>query len=289
MDFRGFRLWYRSVGRQESGLPLLCLHGGPGIPHDYLEPLEGLASTGRCVVFYDQLGCGNSDRPSDPSFWTVETFVDEVRTVRAMLGLERLHVFGHSVGGALALEYALTEPEGLAGLVLASSFASMSQFLEEQLDLVDKLEPGARQRVLELTEAGRMDDPEYGRIVDRLFNEHMTRTHPWPDFLSRAFEKMGADVYRRMWGTAGQFRCDGILRDWDVRERLPGVTVPTLITHGRYDYAVPRLGETLHEGIPDSRLVVFDDSAHLSFIDETEAYLRTVSEFLDEVEAGATG
>ncbi len=73
MDFRGFRLWYRSVGRQESGLPLLCLHGGPGIPHDYLEPLEGLASTGRCVVFYDQLGCGNSDRPSDPSFWTVSS------------------------------------------------------------------------------------------------------------------------------------------------------------------------------------------------------------------------
>jgi pimeloyl-ACP methyl ester carboxylesterase len=71
----GGRIWYRCVGR--DGIPLLVLHGGPGAGHDYLEPLEALAAD-RMVVFYDQLGCGKSDRPDDPSLWRMERFVAEV-------------------------------------------------------------------------------------------------------------------------------------------------------------------------------------------------------------------
>src|SRR5687767_12296523 len=69
IPFRGFKTWYRVVGeREEPGkFPLICLHGGPGIPSDYIEPMRDLAATGRRVIFYDQLGCGNSDRPHQPS------------------------------------------------------------------------------------------------------------------------------------------------------------------------------------------------------------------------------
>ena len=82
---------------------------------------DAWAGQGRRVVFYDQLGGGDSDRPDDPSLWTVETFLDELRTVREALGLERLLLFGSSWGGMLALEYALTRPEGLIALVLNST------------------------------------------------------------------------------------------------------------------------------------------------------------------------
>src|SRR5215813_5959519 len=104
IPFRGYQTWYRIVGdREEAGkLPLLCLHGGPGTPHDYLEPLEALAETGRRVIFYDQLGCGNSDHPHDPSLWEIELFVEEVDAVRAALGLEAIHLLGQSWGGFLA-------------------------------------------------------------------------------------------------------------------------------------------------------------------------------------------
>ena len=80
ISFHGYKTWYRIVGTQEEEgkLPLLCLHGGPGTPHDYLEPLEAIAATGRRVIFYDQLGCGNSDHPHDPSLWEIELFVEEV-------------------------------------------------------------------------------------------------------------------------------------------------------------------------------------------------------------------
>src|SRR5687768_11881637 len=114
VPFRGFRTWYRIVGDADAPgkAPLLCLHGGPGVPHDYLTPLDRLARTGRRVIYYDQLGCGNSDQPHDPSLWTVELFLDELRTVRAALGLERVHLLGQSWGGMLAMEYALTRPPG---------------------------------------------------------------------------------------------------------------------------------------------------------------------------------
>ena len=90
VPFRGGRTWYRSIAAGDedaSRLPLLCLHGGPGFTHYYLESLEALGERRR-VIFYDQLGCGRSDRPDDPSLWTVERFVEELAQVRAALGLD---------------------------------------------------------------------------------------------------------------------------------------------------------------------------------------------------------
>src|SRR5215470_16812143 len=91
----GGRVWYRIVGGERTGVPLLTLHGGPGYPHDYLEPLEKLADS-RPVIFYDQLGCGKSDRPADRALWTAGRFVEELAVVRAALGLDRVHLFGNS-------------------------------------------------------------------------------------------------------------------------------------------------------------------------------------------------
>src|SRR5260221_13737960 len=102
IEVSGGRVWYRSVG--DGGTPLLCLHGGPGFTHYYLEPLEGLADR-RQVIFYDQLGCGRSDRPEDPALWTVERFVEEGAQGGAALGVERPHLFGGSRGGMRAMPY----------------------------------------------------------------------------------------------------------------------------------------------------------------------------------------
>jgi proline-specific peptidase len=133
VPFRRFRTWYRVVGdlaqSKPAKLPLLVLHGGPGTPHDYLEPLEELTDAGQLIVFYDQLGCGNSDQPHDPSLWRVGLFLEELATVRQELGLEHIHLLGHSWGGMLAMEYVLTQPAGLASLILASSLASVPQWV----------------------------------------------------------------------------------------------------------------------------------------------------------------
>ena len=143
IPFHGHKVWYKIVGEgEESGkVPLLCLHGGPGASHDVLEPLEAVAETGRRVIFYDQLGGGNSDHPHNPSLWSVALFMEEVGEVRNALNLSNCHLFGHSWGAMLAMQYALTQPAGLTSLILASGAADMPYVVDERLRLRTELPP----------------------------------------------------------------------------------------------------------------------------------------------------
>jgi pimeloyl-ACP methyl ester carboxylesterase len=235
------------------------LHGGPGSAHDALEGLGALSEGGRRVVFYDQLGSGESDRPDDPSLWTVETFLDQLRSVREGLGLERIHLFGSSWGGMLAVEYALTQPNGLASLALNSTPTSAPRWAEETSRL-----------------AAGLDDAEFRR-------RHVVRLDPEPEVLERARAKFGKQVYETMWGP-NEFTVTGTLKDWDVIDRLGEIRVPTLITSGRHDECTPALVEPLHQGIAGSEWVIFEDSAHMPYLEEPERYLQVVAEFLDRLD-----
>jgi pimeloyl-ACP methyl ester carboxylesterase len=163
VPFQGYKTWYRIVGeREEPGKgPVLVLHGGPGATHDYLEPLEAMAATGRRVIFYDQLGCGKSATPSNPSLWTVDLYVSEVDAVRQALGLDRVHILGQSWGGMLGMEYALTQPAGLMSLTVADSPASMRQWVAEANRLRTALPLEVQQTLCTHEEAGTTDDPAY--------------------------------------------------------------------------------------------------------------------------------
>jgi len=147
ISHQGYRLWYRVVGKKDKKekIPLLVLHGGPGASHDYLEPLADMAATGRRVIFYDQLGCGNSDQPDNPALWTVAFFRKEIDAVRSALDLKTVHILGQSWGGMLAMEYALTKPKGLASLVLANAPANMQQWAAETRRLKKELPQGVQE------------------------------------------------------------------------------------------------------------------------------------------------
>ena len=270
LPFREYETWYRVVGDgEEPGrLPLLVLHGGPGGAHDPLDGLDALAQQGRRVVFYDQLGGGDSDQPDDPSLWTVETFLEQLRSVREGLGLERIHLFGTSWGGMLALEYALTQPEGLASLVLNSTPTSAPRWAEETLRLHAELPPG-------------LDEKAAGK---EFWRRHICRIEPEPEALGRTRAKFGTQVYETMWGP-NEFTVTGTLKDWDVTDRLGEIEVPTLITSGRYDECTPALVEPLHRGIAGSEWVLFEESSHTSLLEEPERYLEVIGEFLERMES----
>ncbi len=287
IPFRGLETWYRVVGDGEGPgkLPLLLLHGGPGAPHDYLESLEAVAGTGRRAIFYDQLGCGNSSR-SDESLWNVETFVDEVGAVRDALDLERVHLFGSSWGGMLAMEYALTKPSGLASLVISSSPASIPLWAEETQRLRSEL-PADVQRTLDEQEAaGTTDSPEYQAASMDFYKRHVCRLEPWPDGVARTFAKMEEDseVYLYMQGP-NEFVITGTLSDWDITNRLAEIDAPTLVTTGRYDECTPKQAEIVHRGIAGSEWVVFENGSHMQFAEEPERYLEVLDDFLTRVEA----
>jgi proline-specific peptidase len=288
IPFRGYNVWYRIVGdREEPGkLPLLCLHGGPGVPHDYIESLETMVATGRRVIFYDQLGCGNSDQPHDPSLWTVDLFVDEVGVVRRALGLDRLHLLGQSWGGMLAMQYALTQPVGLVSLIVASSPASMLQWVAEANRLRATLPAEVQQTLLRHEEAGTTNDPAYQEAMMIFYRLHVCRLDPFPEGVQRAFDKLAQnpEVYNTMNGPS-EFHVIGVFKDWNIIDRLREIHVPTLVTSGRYDEATPAIAETVHHGIIGSEWVLFEHSSHMAHVEEADRYMQVLAQFLSRVEA----
>ena len=278
IDVPGGQVWYKVVGSGES-VPLLTLHGGPGGGHDYLEPLNEIASE-RPVVFFDQLGCGKSDTPDDVSLWRIDRFVDEVTAVRDALGLDRIHLLGHSWGGWLAIEYMLGAPSGVVSLTLASTSASIPQFVYEAGTLISELPREMAETMRRLEAKGDFENPEFEAGMMEFYKRHLCRLDPWPDPLMRCLENLdGNIVYETMNGPT-EFTVIGNMKDWNRIEKLSEIVAPTLITCGRYDELTPACSRTLRQGIMNSRMHVFERSAHMAHLEETESYLQILSEFL---------
>ncbi len=284
IEVPGGKVWYRAVGDNTEDTPLLCLHGGPGFTHYYLKPLESLAEHRR-VIFYDQLGCGRSDRPDDVTLWTVDRFVEELAQVRAALGLDRLHLFGSSWGGMLAMQYTLDRRPELESLILCGSPASMIRWVEDCAELLSAQPAEVRQVISEHEEAGFTACPEYQAAILGFYREHVCRLSPWPAGLERSFAEAGYVVYNTMNGPS-EFTVTGTLKTWDVMDRLGEIRVPALLVGGRYDECRPAHLEEMHRRIAGSQLAVIEDASHLCFAEQPEEFSGLVNSFLDRVEAG---
>lgn len=246
------------------------------MPHDYLRDLDALG-VDRPVIFYDQIGCGKSDRPDNPGLWKLSTFVDEVDTVRDALDLERVHVLGQSAGGWIALEYALRAPAGLVSLNLANTCASAPLYQREVRRLKDGL-PGGAGAVIDAHEAaGTTNDPAYIAAVNVFEADHFFRCDPPPDHVRYALANMNPDIYAAMIGSSWEFNN---LAGWDVTNRLGELDVPVLVTSGRYDEMTPQVVGPMVAAIRGARWVIFEDSAHLPMVSEKDAFIAVVREFL---------
>jgi proline-specific peptidase len=254
--------------------------------HDYLQPLEAIAGTGRRVIFYDQLGSGHSDHPHNPDMWNVGLFVEEARAIRKSLGLGEVHLLGQSWGGFLAQECMLTDPTGVKSLILANSAASTRQWIAEAQRLRAELPLELQQTLNRHEAAGTTEDPAYVSATDVYYRRHLCRLDPWPDCLNRTLEKLGNDpeVYNSMWGPS-EFHCTGTLQHWDVEQRIGKIGAQTLILSGRYDESTPAINAVLHHEIKNSEWVIFEESSHTPHLEETGKYLQVLTEFLLRAES----
>jgi proline iminopeptidase len=294
MDDKGFRegylsvnggkIWFRIAGTAAGGIPLLLLHGGPGAPHDYQEPLEQLSDE-RPVIFYDQLGCGNSDRPLDKSLWTIGHFVEEIETVRRELGLERLHILGQSWGSMLAVDYMLSRsPRGILSLILSGPCLSASRWESDQRAYLGELPEEARKAIYSAEASGNFDSPEYQQAMTLYYNRYVCRLDPWPECLSRAFQKFGSDVYKYMWGPS-EFTVTGTLKGFERAGRLKEIKVPVLFTCGRFDEATPATTAYYQSMLPGSEMAIFEGASHSHHLEKTGEFIRVVRDFLSRAEA----
>lgn len=277
------KVWYRIVGTDQTRIPVLCLHGGPGAAHDYLETLEGFSDE-RPVIFYDQMGCGNSERPHDPEHWTIECFVEELVQVREALGLSRIHLLGQSWGTILAAEYLLREkPDGVVSLIQSSPVMSFSRYIEDQRNALEKLPEEQQKLIYDVEANGDFTNPKYENLMMDFYTEHLCRLDPWPDAMMRTMEKLDHGVYEYMQGPS-EFTVTGTLRDYERVEDLKDLTLPVLYTCGEFDTCTPSTTEYFHHLTPGSEMIVFSDASHEHHLEKPEAYLAKVGDFMRRAE-----
>lgn len=285
------RTWYRSYGGatpSHEKLPLLIAHGGPGMSHDYLLPLAQLANDGRQVVFYDQLGNGNSSRypgtAGDTDFWTPELFLTELRTLITHLGFgnTRMHFLGQSWGGMLGIEYAVSQPSELASLILSDSPSSMITWASE----LGKLRAGLPRDVRQVLDAHELADttegPEYAEATLEFYRRHLCRLDPWPDEMQRSYDLAIEDptVYGTMIGP-NEFHVTGSLATWNMDDALGRISVPTLVVNGEFDEATDEVVRACRERIPRAEYAHIVGASHTPHLEQPELTIKIFAEFLN--------
>jgi proline iminopeptidase len=290
IDVPGGKVFYKTFGFFPDSMggrdrtPLLLLHGGPGGRSCGFSVLSDLAND-RPVIRYDQLGSGRSDRPNDLSLWRTERFVEELHAVRNALGLDEVHILGHSWGGTLATEYLLTKgQQGVRSVILSSPLISTPRWLADTRRLRTTL-PETVQSALNRCEAVETADEPACVAANDVFEEHFVRgtKAPLPAVPECDGITGGDQVYRHMWG-AGEFTATGLLRDYDRSGRLGELTLPVLFLAGRHDEAAPETIADFQRRVPGAQMKVLENSAHSTYRTETAEYVRIVRAFLDEVE-----
>jgi len=278
VDVNGHQVMTFSAGAGRR--TLLMAHGGPGCPSRYLrDSHDSLVERGLRVVTWDQLGCGESDRPRDSALWTLDRFVWEMETVRAALDLGVVDVLGQSWGGVLGLEYLLRHSDNVASFIAADTAFDLPR-MQAGFDRAKAALGAETVTMMARHEAeGSTNHPEYQAAVTVLMYRHVCRLNQWPESLTWCMGNLGTEVFSHMFGPHF-FQCTGALRAWDRMDELRGVRTPVLLVHGEHDYIVPELAAMARDRLPNAELAFFPGCSHMPFFEAPGVYLETVTRFL---------
>ncbi|GAC1338235.1 MAG: alpha/beta fold hydrolase [Acetobacteraceae bacterium] len=252
----------------------MIIHGGPGGDHSGFKPALSPLSATMQLVYFDHRGQGRSGR-GDPARYTLDENVEDMEALRRHLGLGKIVSIGTSYGGMVGMAHAARYPESVSHLVLVVT-ASHGGFIDRAVAIVRERGTPEQQAVCETLWAGGFHSAEelqrYYAVMGPLYSRRYDsaaaaairgRATPAPEPLNRAFGP------------------DGFLRRFDLRPELAGITAPTLILAGRHDWICPpEFSEELHRLIPGSRLRIFERSSHSIRVDEPEALIAAISEFV---------
>ena len=280
----GARLFYKIVGQGE---PLLIIPGGPGDPHNGLAtafaPMAGHAR----LIFFDAFGRGRSDRAKSPTEYSLSRDIEDVEGLRVALKLGPLNVLGHSYGGIVAQGYALKYPKSVRRLILSSTFHSAEMWQQGNNDTTNfeirNQYPEIWEKLQELRRSGRLSsDPEYqkiqGGVAPSLLYYYDPSNRP---ARNPGVPPQAMDVYFQIAGVDADVLLGGDMAKFDFRNRLASITVPTLITAGRFDrVAIPRFTIRFAEYAPQATFVMFERSGHAPFREEPDAYFERLRAFL---------
>jgi len=277
----GGRVWYNVVGTGHR-TPLLVLHGGPGASSYYLKPLGALGDD-RPVIFYDQLGGGHSDRPMDSTLWTMDRFVREVAAVREALGLERVHILGHSFGTLILADYMKTKPKGVRSVVFASPVLDVPGYMQDVAVLLKQFPDSIQRTITDAEKNGTTNSAAYQSAMMAFYHEHIARKQPWSADIDSTMSQLNPGPYIYMQGPS-EFTITGTLKSYNQTGVLKDIGVPTLFLSGEYDEVVPSRVESFQKMTPDSKVEIVPNAAHFSMQDQPDVVVKILRDWFRKVE-----
>jgi proline iminopeptidase len=285
-----FKVWTKRFGNNPR-IKVLLLHGGPAATHQYMEcfqsffPKEGIE-----FYEYDQLGCGNSDKPADTTLWILDRFVEEVEQVRQAIGADKnnFYILGNSWGGILGMQYALKYQDNMKGLVVANMMASCPEYGKYAHEVLAKqMDPAVLAEIQSLEAKADFKNPRYMELlIPNFYNEHLCRLREWPEPVNRAFSDLNEAIYVQMQGPS-EFGIAGNLANWDVKNRLKEIKIPTLMIGAKHDTMDPKAMEEQSKLVQNGRYLYCPNGSHFAMWDDQKVFMEGVIKFIRDVDDGS--
>jgi proline iminopeptidase len=282
-----FKVWTKRVGNNPK-VKILLLNGGPGGTHEYFQCFENfLPQEGIEFIYYDQLGCGNSDNPDDTAYWDLNRFVEEVEQVRTALNIDKnnFYLLGHSWGGILAMQYALKYQSNLKGLVISNMMSSCPDYDKYAENVLSKqFDPVVLDSVMAMEKRGDFNNTNYmGLLVPNFYEKHILRlpAAEWPDPVNRAFAKMNKSLYVTMQGPS-EFGISGRLGNWDVSKQLSTILVPTLVIGAQHDTMDPEHMKWMSTQFKNGTYLYCEKGSHMAMYDDQETYFKGLINYINK-------
>ncbi len=280
LEVPGGNIWYKVTGTG-TGVPVVLIHGGPGGSSHYLKPFEDLGEN-RKVIRYDQLGGGKSDMITDTTLFTIDHFVKELDLLRDHLGLSTWHVFGHSWGTVVALEYYRAYPDRVSSLIFGSLCIDVAAWEKSTRQLLASFPDSLQEAVVNAESSGNYENPLYEEAMNQFYAKYLWGSNPVQADFDSMMATFNTDIYGYMWGPS-EFTVTGTLKDYNATSFLPEIKVPTLFTVGEFDEIQPDIVKEIASKVTDSRVAVFAGSSHMTPWDARDENVRVVREFLNSV------
>ena len=274
-EINGTTLYYKVVGQGE---PMLIIHGGPGLNHQYLFPNLQFLTDRYQLIFYDQRASGRSSLNLDSNSVTIDNFIQDIDELRNTFGIDKLNIMAHSWGGLLAMKYAIKHPENTKSLILINSVGASSeistmanQTLAERFTKEDSIQ---KAEIIQ-TEEFQKREPNAIEALMKIGFKHQFYNISFIDSLNLSLNKDYIKTSQLLQNLAID------LTEYDFHSDLKKIQSPTLLIYGSEDPLTELAGTRIHESIENSEFKILDNCGHFPFIEKKDEFKTTVVNFME--------
>lgn len=268
-------IYVKTIG---EGDPLIVVHGGPGLAHNYLfEPFSELSKNHK-LIFYDQRGCGLSSPFKEEEKITIDTLVEDLERLRIALNLDKFILAGQSWGAVVAINYTIKFPGNVKKLLLLEPAPGSSEYLQQlQKTIMERLTPVKKERLIKLSQT-----PDI-KTNPLLFKEFLTIRLATYFYDSTKVARLHLDYFdelhiKKFFESSAMF--GPYLLNMNLYDMMKNITCQTLILHGEYDVIPNEAIERMGKSIPNAEVHIIKNCGHFIHLENPNEYFGLIKKFL---------